>query len=82
MRVDLTGDAIEYGTDLDGTMDQWERRTPADLMDAPVPLFTGDSPWLDMPSGWDRDRQIAIRHNQPTPATILSLIGKLEVEAP
>lgn len=79
VRVDRMGEGLEYGADFT-TMDTWDLRKPSDPMDAPVPLYTGDSPILDMPSGWDQSRQVALRHDVPLPCTILSIAGKTEVE--
>lgn len=82
LRVQRTGDALEFGSDFDKTMDTWERRTASDPMDAPVPLFTGDSPIFDSPSGWDQNRQIAVRHDEPTPCALLSVTALVETEVP
>jgi len=81
LRVVQAGNGVEYGTDFD-TMDTWTRRTPADLMGSPVPLFTGDSPVLDMPGGWEQARQLAIRYDEPLPLTVGAIIGRVETELP
>jgi len=33
-----------------------------------------------IPSGWGRDKQVAIRHSSPLPCTVVSILGELEVE--
>lgn len=42
-------------------------------MDAPPQLFTGDKE-VGFRNGWDRDGQIYVEHDQPTPCTIISII--------
>ena len=81
LRVDMAGNAIEYGSDFT-TMDTWERRTPAMLMDSPPPLYVGDSPILEIPGGFEQTRQVAIRYDEPLPLSVLAIIAKVETETP
>lgn len=79
LRVDTAGNAIEVGNDFTA-MDEWSRRTPAMAMDTPVPLFTGDSPPLDLAGGYESSRQVAVRYDEPLPLTLISMIGKADTE--
>ena len=81
LRVDMAGNAIEYGSDFT-TMDTWERRTPAMLMGSPPPLYVGDSPILEIPGGFEQTRQVAIRYDEPLPLSVLAIIAKVETETP
>ena len=77
--VEDAGNSIEYGPDFT-TMDRWNFRHASDAMGSPVPLYTGYSPSLDLPSTWAQTRQIAIRHDEPTPCVLLAIVGKAELE--
>lgn len=48
-------------------------RTTSDPMDDAPPLFTGDKR-VKTNNGWDRDQQIYVVHDSPTPCTLLALI--------
>ena len=75
LRLHKTG-AIQVGKDFDN-LDELSFRTPLDLMDTPVPLFSGDMP-IHPNTGWNRDGQICIRRNTPVACTILCVILKVE----
>lgn len=79
IRVDTMGEGLEYGTNFD-TMDLWDRRTESMALDSPVPLYTGDSPNFELPSEWDQSHMIAVRHDEPTPCTVVAFMGRLDVE--
>jgi hypothetical protein len=51
-------------------------RTPADAMSSFVPLFSGDKE-ITFRGGWDTDGYIRIKHDQPLPMTVISIMPKL-----
>lgn len=56
-------------------------RKPSDLMDAPVPLFTGTFEPVNVSSRSDREANIAFRCIQPLPMNMLSTYVKYDVNA-
>jgi hypothetical protein len=62
----------KIGPDED-RMDTISFRTPADLMDSAVALFSGDKT-VSFPGGWDTDGYIRIEQDQPLPMTVLSIM--------
>ena len=79
IRLDQTGDGLFYGSDF-ATLDEWHVRDTDDAMDTPVPLFTGDTPSLEMPGGYDREKRVAVSHALPLPCTIISFMPQLTTE--
>ena len=80
IRVHELGEGLEYGGDFD-SMDLWTLRDQSVPFNTPVPLYTGLSPNMEsIPSGWGRDKQVAIRHSSPLPCTVVAILGELEVE--
>ena len=53
-----------------------EFRTPADAMDAPPPLFTGDK-LVAWPGGYETDNRLYITHDQPTPLTLVAIYPQI-----
>lgn len=51
-----------------------EFRRPSQAMDAAVPLYTGDSPPMPWPGGYERGAQIWYVNNQPLPVTLVALM--------
>jgi len=80
LRVNDLGDGLKYGTNFT-TMDEWSMRDTADAMDTVVPLYTGDTPSLIMPSGWEREGRIAVAHDLALPCTIVGVMPQLQTEA-
>lgn len=75
IRLDTTGPGLWYG---DGeTMDELHMRTDADLMDNPVSLFTGDTPALTWPVGYQQGAHMQIEHRLPTPCTVIALMPQM-----
>ena len=72
IRVHNSGEGIQYGQRLSGTLDAWDPETS--------PLYTGDSPRFTLPGGFDRSRRIAIKQSDPVPLTLVALIGQMSVE--
>lgn len=72
VQVDNTGQGVEIGGSLTGTLDTWTQEGS---------LYTGKSPLLSVPSGISRDCRLAIRHSTPLPCTIVALMPKLSAEA-
>lgn len=71
-RLHNTGQGVEYGQSLDGTLDEWTQ---------PDTLFTGDSPELTLPGGYSRSRRVAVRHSEPVPCTVVAIMPRLQSEA-
>ena len=46
-------------------------------MDAPVPLFTGDTEILPFPGGYDKGAVMTFEHRLPLPCTIVALMSQL-----
>lgn len=75
VRLNETGPGLFHG---DGeTMDELHLRRPTDLMDAPVPLFTGDTESLPFPGGYEKGATMTIEHRLPLPCTIVALMPQL-----
>lgn len=75
IRLHETGPGLFYG---DGTtMDELHLRRPTNAMDAPVPLFTGDTEILPFPSGYDKGAVMTFEHRLPLPCTIVALMPQL-----
>jgi hypothetical protein len=61
-----------------GTLDNLVDRASDEFMDAPVPLFTGDSE-RSVSGGWDRNGQAVFESDGPLPATIVAAMPTLAV---
>jgi hypothetical protein len=61
-----------------GTLDNLIDRRASDAMDAPVPLFTGDT-GKAVGGGWDREGRAEFISDTPLPATIIALMPKVEI---
>jgi hypothetical protein len=76
MRFDRTGPGVFYGPD--GTrLDELHPRRTTDLMDAPIPLFTGNTPALPWPGEYQQSPQLVVEHRLPTPCTLVALMPQL-----
>jgi len=73
MRLHQTGAGLWYGPNTT-VMDELSSRSPDDLMDAPVPLFTGDTDILAWPGEYEQGSQITIQHRLPTPCTVVAVM--------
>lgn len=63
---------------LGGPLDNLVDRASRDFMDAPVPLFTGDTERA-VSGGWDRNGQAVFESDAPLPATIVAAMPTLAV---
>lgn len=61
-----------------GILDNLIDRASNEFMDAPVPLFTGDTERA-VSGGWDRNGQAVFESNAPLPATIVAAMPTLAV---
>ena len=59
-----------------GALDDIPWRQPADAMDAPPPLFSGDKR-ISPPSDWDDYARVVIQHRLPTPITVAAIMPRL-----
>lgn len=76
MRLFETGPGLYYGV-LGLQLDELQTRRSTDPMDAPVPLFTGDTPFLPWPGQYEQAAQMTIEHRLPTPCTIVALMPQM-----
>lgn len=60
-------------------VDLVEFRTPADPMDAPPPLYTGDK-LVSWPGGYETDGRIYVEHDQPTACTLVAIYPQVETQ--
>jgi hypothetical protein len=60
----------------DSSLQQVEFRTPADPMDAPPPLFSGDK-LVAWPSSYETDARIYVTADQPTPLTVVAIFPQV-----
>ena len=72
LRVDQAAEAVQYGANFD-TMDSWTVATGS--------TFSGDSASYAMPSGYEREGRIAVRHQAPVPFTLVALMPQLTTES-
>ena len=52
-------------------------RSPADPMDQSPPLFSGDTK-VPVPGSWSREPTVYFRQDQPLPATVLSIMPRVQ----
>jgi hypothetical protein len=57
-------------------LDEVVLRKPSDLMDEPVPLYTGDK-LMEFRGGFDTDGYICVEQSKPLPATIVGLFPQV-----
>jgi hypothetical protein len=58
------------------SLQQVEFRTPADPMDAPPPLFSGDK-LVAWPSGYETEARMYVTADQPTPLTLVAIFPQV-----
>ena len=75
LRLHETGPGVYYGDGVN--MDEYHPRSTEDLMDAPVPLETGDTDVLSFPGENARGLEIQVEHRLPTPFTLVALMPQL-----
>lgn len=78
-RFYLTG-AATFRDDEDSQIYDVSFRTAADVMDQPVPLFTGLKK-LQLAGGWRDETQFAFINTQPLPMNISGVTAQLEVSS-
>jgi hypothetical protein len=76
LRLFETGPGLFYGGET--TMDELHLRGSGDAMDAPVPLFSGDTEILPFPEGYEKGARIVIEHRLPLPCTIVAVMPQLQ----
>lgn len=76
MHLFETGAGLFYGPDTT-TMDELHIRSSNNLMDNPVPLFTGDTEFKAFPGEYQQGVQITIQHRRPLPCTIVALMPQM-----
>lgn len=60
----------------ENTLDEIEFRSPADPMDQPVPIFSGDK-LVEWPDGYNFDGYIMVKQSQPLPMTVVAIMPQL-----
>lgn len=68
---------LRYGASFDDLLEM-PFRTPADLMDNAVPLFTGDVR-LDWPGDYDDNPWLCFEQSDPLPSTIVAIMPQVTV---
>jgi hypothetical protein len=76
IKMHETGPGLWYGPDT-STMDEYAMRSSSDDMDAPIPLYTGDTDLLSWPGEYQQGPQMTIQHRLPLPCTIVALMPQL-----
>ncbi|CAB4140152.1 hypothetical protein UFOVP400_1 [uncultured Caudovirales phage] len=76
MRLFETGPGLWYGPDTT-TMDELQFRSSEDLMNNPVALFTGDTPFKPWPGKYEQGAQVTVQHRLPTPCTLVAVMPQL-----
>lgn len=79
MRLDNTGPGLRFGC-TDADTNEVYFRDSNDLMDEPVPLFTGDTEPQPMPCGYEPTPSVYVEHYNPLPCTIVSLMPQTVVQ--
>ena len=59
-------------------MEELQYRTPQDLMDTAISLFTGEQQ-LNFPASWNHFAQVCVEQDEPLPMTILAIIPEVKV---
>lgn len=78
IRLVTTGAGLRAGT-AGGTLYDIVKRDPSDAMDAPVPLFTGQSDNVRIGDSYDRDGRFELEHSDPTPWILTAVMPRFEV---
>lgn len=76
MRLDNTGPGLFYGPS-ETSLDEYHPRGSTDLMDNPVPLYSGDTRLLPWPGEYEKAPQMVIEHSLPFPCTIVALMPQV-----
>ena len=71
-----TGAGLWYGPNTTD-MDEYAVRSSGDAMDAPVPLFTGQTDRLAWPGEYEKGTQMVVQHRLPLPCTVRALLPQL-----
>ena len=72
LRVDNSSQSVSYGANFD-KMDSWDMGDQG--------TYSGDSPSFTMPGGYEREGRISIRHQDPTPFTLVAIMPQLSTES-
>lgn len=78
MRLESSGVGLNIGTSFDRLVPVLRRNTE-DVMDSPVPLFTGDTDVIPVDGGYSDDGTIVWRHNLPQPCIIVGMWPQMKV---
>lgn len=80
LRVKDAGPGLEVGTKEGDKLDQVIFREDGDLMDNPVPSFTGDTDPVPIEQGYEDGGLLYLEHNLPNDCTIIALWPNMSVE--
>jgi hypothetical protein len=78
LRLITTGTGLRAGT-AGGELYDIIRRSPGDRMNAPIPLFTGDTDNISIGGSFDREGRFTIEHSDPTPLILTAVMPRFEV---
>ena len=76
LRLFETGSGLWYGSSFTN-LDELHLRRSNDPMGNPVPLFTGDTEMLPWPGEYEQGAQMVVRHQLPTPCTLVALMPQV-----
>ena len=71
-----TGAGLWYGPNTID-MDEYAMRSSGDDMDAPIPLFTGQTDQLAWPGEYEKGAQMVVQHRLPLPCTVRALLPQM-----
>ena len=71
-----TGAGLWYGPNTID-MDEYAMRSSGDDMDAPIPLFTGQTDRLAWPGEYEKGAQMVVQHRLPLPCTVRALLPQM-----
>jgi hypothetical protein len=75
-RLHETGAGLFYGPDTSDLI-ELHFRGSTDLMDNPIPLFTGDTDYLPWPQGYEKPAYITLQHTSVLPCTIIAAMPQV-----
>ncbi len=77
LRLHRTGAAFQVGPSED-ELQVLEMRTASDLMDRPLPLFSGDTDKITFATGHSRQARVCLKQDLPIPMTVLAIMAEVE----
>jgi len=79
VRLDQTGYGLKIGADFD-LMDPLDWRDPDRNMRQADPLKDGDTIKVSIPGGYQTDKTVALKHDEPLPCSIVAIFPELTTQ--